>query len=396
MKRNHATAAYALTQISIWGTYGFLFTYANPYMTEKLGLSDTLAGWLLCLATALACLLQPLLTAVADRTRWNVRRILLCSGVLTALCAALTLLPGLSVAAYAVLFGSACVFLQIQPAFSNALGMEGIHGGMNINFAVARGIGSVSFALAAKLASLLIGVMGMNGASLLGAASSLLLVAAVLLMPKGSRLTPKTEEAPTSAREFFRESPKMAVLLVGVMLLYVGHNVLSNCMFRIAQWKVAGGSNATAVQGTAVMIAAIVELPTMFLFTKLGKRFRCDKLVLTSCLFMTLRIVASILLPGQWGLYITQLAQILGYALFAVSTVYYVGTVVPKHNVVKGQTYLGLANTLGSLLAFALGGSLIDAIGVPWMLGVCAGLSALGMFLAGLSLERVERTVGAA
>ena len=396
MKRNHATAAYALTQISIWGTYGFLFTYANPYMTEKLGLSDTLAGWLLCLATALACLLQPLLTAVADRTRWTVRRILLCSGVLTALCAALTLLPGLSVAAYAVLFGSACVFLQIQPAFSNALGMEGIHGGLNINFAVARGIGSVSFALAAKLASLLIGVMGMNGASLLGAASSLLLVAAVLLMPRGSRLTPKTEEAPTSAWEFFRESPKMAVLLVGVMLLYVGHNVLSNCMFRIAQWKVAGGSNATAVQGTAVMIAAIVELPTMFLFTKLGKRFRCDKLVLTSCLFMTLRIVASILLPGQWGLYITQLAQILGYALFAVSTVYYVGTVVPKHNVVKGQTYLGLANTLGSLLAFALGGSLIDAIGVPWMLGVCAGLSALGMFLAGLSLERVERTVGAA
>ena len=396
MKRNHATAAYALTQISIWGTYGFLFTYANPYMTEKLGLSDTLAGWLLCLATALACLLQPLLTTVADRTRWNVRRILLCSGVLTALCAALTLLPGLSVAAYAVLFGSACVFLQIQPAFSNALGMEGIHGGLNINFAVARGIGSVSFALAAKLASLLIGVMGMNGASLLGAASSLLLVAAVLLMPRGSRLTPKTEEAPTSAWEFFRESPKMAVLLVGVMLLYVGHNVLSNCMFRIAQWKVAGGSNATAVQGTAVMIAAIVELPTMFLFTKLGKRFRCDKLVLTSCLFMTLRIVASILLPGQWGLYITQLAQILGYALFAVSTVYYVGTVVPKRNVVKGQTYLGLANTLGSLLAFALGGSLIDAIGVPWMLGVCAGLSVLGLLLAALSLERVEQTVGAA
>ena len=396
MKRNHATAAYALTQISIWGTYGFLFTYANPYMTEKLGLSDTLAGWLLCLATALACLLQPLLTAVADRTRWNVRRILLCSGVLTALCAGLTLLPGLSTAAYAVLFASACVFLQIQPSFSNALGMEGIHGGMHINFAVARGIGSVSFGVAAKLAALLIGVMGMNGASLLGAASSLLLVAAVLLMPKGRRLVAKTEEAPTSAREFFQESPKMAVLLVGIMLLYVGHNVLSNCMFRIAQWKVAGGDNATSVQGTAMMIAAVVELPTMFLFTKLVKRFRCDLLVVAACRFMTLRLVLSLLLPGQWGLYLAQLAQVPGYALFAVSTVYYVGTVVPKRNVVKGQTYLGVANTLGGLLAFALGGSLIDAIGVPWMLAVCAGLSALGLFLAGLSLERVERTVGTA
>ena len=396
MRKNHATVFYALTQVAIWGTYGFLFSYANPYMTEKLGLSDTLAGWLLCLATGLACLLQPLLTAVADHTRWNVRRILLCSGLLTALCAGMTLLPGLSVAAYAVLFCGACVFLQIQPAFSNAMGMEGIHGGLNINFAVARGVGSVSFGLGAKVSASLIGVMGMNGAPLLGACSAMLLVVAVLLMPKGGRLTPKAEESPTSAREFFRESPKMAALLVGIMLLYVGHNVLSNCMFRIAQWKVAGGGNATAVQGTAVMIAAIVELPTMFLFTKLGKRFRCDKLVLTSCLFMTLRIVASILLPGQWGLYAAQLTQMLGYALFAVSTVYYVGTVVPKRNVVKGQTYLGLANTLGSLLAFALGGSLIDAIGVPCMLAVCAGLSALGMFLAGLSLERVERTVGAA
>lgn len=396
MRKNHATAFYALTQVSIWGTYGFLFSYANPYMTEKLGLSDTLAGWLLCLATALACLLQPLLTAVADRTRWNVRRILLCSGVLTSFCAALTLLPGLSVIAYAVLFGCSCVFLQIQPAFSNALGMEGIHSGLNINFAVARGIGSVSFGVAAKLAALLIGVMGMNGASLLGACSSLFLVAAVLLMPAGSRLTPKAGEAPTSARDFFRESPKMAVLLLGVMLLYVGHNTLSNCMFRIAQWKVNGGSNATSVQGTAMMLAAVVELPTMFLFTKLVKRFRCDLLVVVACLFMTLRIVSSILLPDQWGLYITQLAQILGYALFAVSTVYYVGTVVPKRNVVKGQTYLGVANTLGGLLAFALGGSLIDAIGVPWMLAVCAGISALGMLLAGLSLERVERTVGAA
>ena len=113
MRKNHATVFYALTQVAIWGTYGFLFSYANPYMTEKLGLSDTLAGWLLCLATGLACLLQPLLTAVADHTRWNVRRILLCSGLLTALCAGMTLLPGLTVAAYAVLFCGACVFLQI-------------------------------------------------------------------------------------------------------------------------------------------------------------------------------------------------------------------------------------------------------------------------------------------
>ena len=85
-KRRSATLPYTFVQAMLWATYGFLFSYANPYMTEKIGLSDTAAGLILCAATGLACLLQPVLTAAADRTRLNVRRVLLCSAALTAAC----------------------------------------------------------------------------------------------------------------------------------------------------------------------------------------------------------------------------------------------------------------------------------------------------------------------
>ncbi len=394
-KQASATLPYVFVQGMIWATYGFLFSYANPYMTEKLGLSDTAAGLILCAATALACLLQPALTAAADRTDLNVRHILAFGGALTAVCAAATMLPRLGTAAEAALFAGACVGLQILPSFANALGMEGIRCGLKINFGLARGIGSVSFGVAARVAPLLIEFFGsMSGVALAGAVTAALLIPAVFLMPAGMRLgTRKTDDRPTSAKEFFRENPKMVGFLLGAVLLYVGHNVLSNCMFRVAQLK--SPDAATEVQGTALMIAAVAELPAMFFFTSVVKKVRCDLLLLLSCLCMTLRLVLTWLLPGAAGLYGAQLMQMLGFALFAVSTVYYVGSVVPKRNVVKGQTYLGTANTLGCLIAWALGGSLIDAVGVPMMLAVCVAVSAAGFVLVLLAREKVTHTVGA-
>ena len=395
-KRASATLPYIFVQMMIWATYGFLFSYANPYMTEKLGLTDTAAGLILCAATGLACLLQPLLTAAADRTRLNARRVLLSSGGLTALCAAATCLPGLGVAATAALFAAACVWLQVLPSFANALGMEGIRSGQKINFGLARGVGSVSFGVAARIAPLLIEKIGMSGVAIAGAATAALLIPAALWMPAGRRLVPRKEDKPTSAADFFRAHPKMIGFLLGAILLYVGHNVLSNCMFRVAQLKTGGADEtATAVQGTALLIAAVVELPAMFLFTAVVRKIRCDLLLGLSCLCMTLRLVLTLLLPGAAGLYGAQIMQMLGYALFAVSTVYYVGTVVPKRNVVKGQTYLGTTNTLGCLLAYALGGSLIDAVGVEKMLLVCIVLSAAGLALVLATLQKVKHTVGA-
>ncbi|MBQ3356026.1 MAG: MFS transporter [Oscillospiraceae bacterium] len=392
-----ATLPYIFVQAMIWGTYGILFSYANPYMTEKLRLSDTAAGLILCAATALACLLQPLLTAAADRTGLNVRRILAFGGLLTSLCAGATLLPGLGTGATAALFAGSCAGLQILPSFANALGMEGIRGGMRINFGLARGIGSVSFGVTARIAPLLIARIGMAGVAIAGAVTAALLIPSVFLMPEGGRLTAHREEKPTSARDFFRENPKMAGFLLGAILLYVGHNVLSNCMFRVAQLKTPGADDAaaTAVQGTALLIAAVVELPAMFLFTTVVKKVRCDRLLLLSCLCMTLRLALTLLLPGAGGLYAAQVMQMLGFALFAVSTVYYVGSVVPERNVVKGQTYLGTANTLGCLVAWVLGGSLIDAVGVERMLIVCIAISAAGFLLALLSRQKVTKTVGA-
>ena len=219
----------------------------------------------------------------------------------------------------------------------------------------------------------------------------------VLLFPAadGQRAV-QSAEKPDNAREFLRGNRRFLVLLVGIVLIYIGHNALSNCMFRIAQSKIPDGAvdAATDLQGTALLIAALVELPTMFLFTRLLRRVRCDVWLVLSGAFMTLRLALTWLVPSAVGLCLAQVTQMLGYALLAVSSVYYVGTVNDRRNVVKGQTYLGSANTLGCLLAYVLGGVLIDGTGVNGMLIFCLVLSVVGLVLTLLSRERVERTAG--
>ena len=90
-----------------------------------------------------------------------------------------------------------------------------------------------------------------------------------------------------------------------------------------------------------------------------------------------------------------EVTQALGFAVMVVSSVYYVGTVIDRRNVVKGQTYLGATNTLGCLLAYVFGGVLIDTVGVNGMLIFCLVLSAAGLLLTFLSRQRVDQTVGA-
>lgn len=397
-KQRSLTPNYAALQAMIWAEYGFLFSYANPYLTEKLGLTDTAAGLIMGVATGMAFLLQPLLTMLADRTRFRVRQVLLLSSAVSSLSAAAALIPWPGRAVTAVLFALSCVALQVLPAFANALGMQEMRAGKRVDFGLARGIGSVCFGLGAKAATPLIAWLGMDAVALMGAVTAAGVLAATALFPavSGTSARPEETERPDGALEFFRKDRRFAVLLVGIVLLYIGHNVLSNCMFRIAQLKLGSTDQtaATAVQGTTLMIAAVAELPTMFLFTKAVRRVRCDILLLISCAFMTLRLALTLLLPGAWGLYLVQLTQLPGFALFAVSTVYYVGSVVEKRNVVKGQTYLAAANTFGCLLAYVLGGALIDAMGVRNMLLVCTAISAAGLALALCSTKRVVAAVG--
>ena len=392
MQSRTGTLRYSILQALLWGEFGLLISFANPWLTERIGLSDTTAGIVLALAMGLALLMQPLLTSLIDRSPLSPRKVLMLSALCCTVCCVIApLFFGWMAIA---LFSLACVCSQMAPSFCNALGMQAIRGGMDINFGAARGCGSVSFAICCQIEPMLNNAFGMDAIPYSSAVFALLLCAAAWWMPEGEKSAAEAQEAPTPIRAFFKAHQRFALLLVSATFLYTAQNALGNFMFRVVQMKLPSGnsSEVLSVQGTALMIAAFAELPCMFLFKRMVKHVRCDIWMCLSAAFIVLRVFLALILPDVWGLYLAQLTQGLGYALFAVSSVYYVGYVIEKRNVVKGQTYLGATNTLGNLIAYLLGGMLIDGIGTSGMLVTCIALAAVGVCLMLTSTEKVEKT----
>ena len=133
--------------------------------------------------------------------------------------------------------------------------------------------------------------------------------------------------------------------------------------------------------GLAIAVAAIVELPTMFLFGWMLKKVRVDIWFRISGIFFVLKSLGTLLAPNMMTYYVIQIFQMFGWALITVSSVYYVNSIMEEQDAIKGQAYMTMTYTLGSVLASLAGGVLIDAAGVNSMLGVSVAAGVIGMLI---------------
>lgn len=194
----------------------------------------------------------------------------------------------------------------------------------------------------------------------------------------------------TGAIAFFRKYPRFGVLLLCCMAIYLGHTVLNSFILQIIE-PIGGGS---AEMGTSAAIAALAELPTLFFFSVMVKKVRCDIWLRISGVFFTLKLLFSMLATSVMGYYFVQLFQVGGWALIAVSIVYYVNAKMEREDVVKGQGYAAMSYTVGNVLGSLLGGRLLDAAGVHTLLAVTTVLSAIGACVMIFAAEKTEKVAG--
>ena len=378
-----ANLLYIILQIALWGIYGVLYSYANRYLISQ-GLSSTITGVILAVATAVAFVLQPVITAFIDRKKLSLKSTLL---ILTALMLGCSLLLPviknlwITAITYALMY----VGVVVYPAFINSMGMVAIKSGYKVNFGLARGVGAFAFGVTAWGVNLLIGVFGENATPLFACIFCFGAIVATLMFPKGAEAVTHKEKA-SKITDFFRRNKKFTALLVAVAVLNIGHNILGNCMYQIAVFK--GDPDS---QGAVLMVSTLVEIPTIVFFTKLLKIGSSSSYMKISGIFFTLRIILTLVLPGILGLYIAQLCQIAGYALYTVCSVYYAGEVVSDKDTVKGQAYICSANTIGCLIAHLSGGAMIDSIGVSNMLIVTTYISVAGMVMLFFATEKAQK-----
>lgn len=144
--------------------------------------------------------------------------------------------------------------------------------------------------------------------------------------------------------------------------------------------------------GLSMALAAILELPTMFLFSKMLKKVRCDIWFRISGIFFMLKILGTLLAPSIPVFYAVQIFQMFGWALITVSSVYYVNAIMKKEDAIKGQAYITMTYTFGSVLGSLSGGILIDSLGVKVMPAFGTAAAFIGMIIVLFAAEKPGKT----
>lgn len=387
-KGKSLTPGYSFIQGFFWMNFAAIMGFSSIYLLEC-GYTNTQIGMIIAIAGALSAGLQPAIASYADKPdSLSLKKIILLLSAVQVVLAILLLatyqrgffLTGL-------FYGCLITILQLLTPLVNALGTESMNQGKKLNFGVARGMGSAAYAVASYALGIIVAGTGARFVpiSIIIIFSAMLVSVYLFSFEKVQKNLRKTgEKRKGGVLAFFMRYKRFSIVLIGCVMIYISHVLLNNFTFQIVESK-GGGSPE---MGFSMALSALIELPTLFLFTYMLKKIRCDIWFRISGIFFMLKSFGTLLAPNIPVFYGVQIFQMLGWALITVASVYYVNSIMDEQDAIKGQAYITMTYTLGSVIGALLGGKLIDFAGVNSMLAFGTVCAAVGMVILLIFTER--------
>lgn len=386
MKKN-VTLYYGI----IMAVYSLGFVVMSAFSSVYLlsvGLSSGEIGILLAVGGVISAVLQPVVGILMDRHPFVSGKTVLavCSILIAVFGIMLMLTPGRSAGLTSILYGVPIMLLYLAQPFLNALGMEALNLGYNLNFGVGKAMGSMGYAAA----SYVFGIVSVKaGPQIIPSVFALvyfLLTVIVLAYPVKKKIdasSPVKRVVLGNPYTFLTRYKRLAGVLLGLVCIYYSHTLINTFALQIVTPK--GGSSAD--MGSAAAIAAVCELVTMLIFSVYMKKVRLVNLLRISGIFFTLKTFFSLTVANIPGFFLIQGFQMFGWGLLAIGIVYYVNEYTAEDDKAQGQAYAGIAMTFGNVIATFSGGRIIDAFGVDMMLIVGTVISTLGTVILWVFLE---------
>lgn len=391
------TVRYAAIQSFYWMGFATISGFASMFLLG-MGFNNTHIGLIMAVSGIISAIVQPLAATLAESGgRINLKSLLYgISGLVATLGAGLIglcVLGGHAILT-GLLYGTCLLLLQLALPLINAAGTNALNRGQRLNWGLARGMGSVAYAVIACILGILTSRLGNATVPAMIVFCFGGLTACLTAFPFITGETPG-EKAPKGAATplaFFQKYSRFAVLLIGAVLIYTGHVVLNSFTFQIIQSK-GGGSGE---MGVAAALSACWELPTMFCFAFMVRQIRCDVWIRVSGFFFTLKAAASWLAPNIPIFLGVQAFQMLGFGLLTVASVHYINLVMHEEDAIKGQAYFTMTYTLGSVLGSVIGGVMLDRLGVNTLLICSSCVSLAGSLILSISTQRTPLKQGTA
>lgn len=397
------TLKYAILQSTYWVSQCAIGSFAAVFLKMK-NFDNTQIGIVLSFASVFSIILQLIVATFADKTK----KISLRSIVIVLMFLVLALGIILYIAPYSFLliainFGViSALQTTLNPLF-NSLAVEYLNKGVQINYGLARGTGSISFAITSYFLG---SYVTHNGPSVLIPVFLIsycfVIISAFVFKTTISELSLSTIDIgddnncnnkiennnmePTGTIEFFIKYKKYMFQLLGIAMLFYSHNIICTYLYKIIENL---GGNSTDM-GISLAITATVELPTMSAFVYLVSKIKCHKLIKISAFFFFIKVAIAWLAPNIYVVHFSQALQIFAYALFTPASVYYVNTIIEKQDKVKGQSMLGVAMCVAGTIANITGGKVMDLFGVSATLLLGTVVTACGFIIVCFSTEKIE------
>lgn len=380
MKTKNLTAHYALIQSVFWISGCCTLTYTTPLLQAR-GFTNTEIGVTLALASCLTILLQPFVAAFADRAQnLPLNRLISLLLVLSAVLSfVLMFLPNIFLPT-AVLCVLLSTLTRMQNSLLTSLSSEQVQAGGKLNFSLARGFGSFSFAIASMVIGYAIDRVSINIIIPICTIGALAAIAVIVTFPRPAVRTVKEEtvEAPSSLPEFVRNNGRFVALVVCLVLVYLSHIFINSFTIQIVMSRGGSGSE----MGLASAIGGFLELPAMALFPYILKKVGSVSHILKmSAAAMTVKSLVTFLAPNLGWFYFAQALQFFAYAMLIPACVYYVNRMIASKDKVKGQSLVDMSMVFASVVGSVLGGVFLDMKGVDFMLIIGTVVSAVGALL---------------
>ncbi len=378
------TGAYAALNGVYWMLCCLIYSFSSNFLLGK-GYTNSRLGVIVAAGYIVGLAAQPLAAAAADRTARAPLAVIGCSAAAVALTAgALLLLPGGGPAMTAVYVLFLALVIMLQPLV-NAFAYYIERQGTAVPFGVCRAVGSLAYGLLAAVLGWVVqrtGVGAVPVSGLIAAAAMVGLVAWFSAAGTPERAGEERAENRDAPGKSLLRDRRFRALLAGALLLFFSHSFLSGYMLQIVR-GVGGGSGD---MGMITGYVAVLELPTMFLFERLLRRFSCGGLLRFAAVFFAVKNLLVLAAGSLAGLYGAFLFQLISYALFIPASVRFAGELSGPGDANRAQACVTAMTTLGSVCASGFGGVLIDRLGLKAALAVTAASACIGALVMALGV----------
>ncbi len=400
MKYKHLTLKYACINAAYLMLICATAGYAYNFLSQS-GFADSAVGIIITLVSICGLVSQTTFGSIIDKSeKLDEKKFVSLTMIVTIITSALLLvLPEgniITIIVSVIAFTSASAGMP----FLNSMAFIYEKDGATINYGLGRGVGSAAYAVGSALLGQLWALAGRTIFPIYIIVFAIATLLLIQIMPSA----PKIEDEETgqvqeslSYGAFFSKYKKIIIPVVAMVLIYFAHMILNTYIAKVIGNIIGPEAAATegaveGFQGTALFIQAMCELPTMFAFGFILKKFSINKLMCIAVVFYSIKHILVAFCPNMYVFYFIMVLQMFSYAILVPGGVYLANEIVAPEDRNKGQAVVGVTATVGSLLASLIGGQLFTFMPVSTVMILGAAITVAGTVLMFIGVGTLKKS----